>query len=204
MSARVRVYFEGESFLRQGFSEFVRKANGNQAADHITFVACGSRARALKMFALAHSEHHGAVNLLLVDAEEEVNSGSAWEHLESLRECRLLKPDCARENSAHLMVQIMEAWFLADKEALGDFYGQRFVPNRLPRRADVENVPKKEVLASLRSATGKTGKGKYNKTVHAPELLARISPGKVRQCSGYCDLFLSAILPVERGTQERK
>ena len=39
----------------------------------------------------------------------------------------------AEENQCHLMVQVMESWFFADKDKLAEFYGQNFNRNALAK-----------------------------------------------------------------------
>lgn len=85
------------------------------------------------------------------------------------------------------MVQLMETWFLADRAALRAYYGSRFRQDRLPGNPRVEDVSKDDVLRGLRRATEDTRKGVYHKTRHAPEILAHLDPGWVRQAAPACD-----------------
>ena len=57
------------------------------------------------------------------------------------------------------MVQTMEAWIVADVDALKRYYGQNFNTGLLPRATDLESVAKSEVEDSLRRATKHAGKG---------------------------------------------
>ena len=77
------------------------------------------------------------------------------------------------------MVQLMEAWFLADREALQGYYGPRFNNNVLPNNPQPERVLKGDVLDRLREATRGTPKRVYDKTAHAPVLLNRLNPAAV-------------------------
>lgn len=45
------------------------------------------------------------------------------------------KPKGARETDCHLMVQVMESWFLADREALSRFFGEGSHDNVLPAQS---------------------------------------------------------------------
>jgi hypothetical protein len=85
------------------------------------------------------------------------------------------------------MVQSMESWFLADKEALQAYYGNDFNVNSLPRRPDIEAIPKRDVLAALENATHLTKPGSYHKTRHGFDILGRIDPTKVREASSFAD-----------------
>ena len=84
-----------------------------------------------------------------------------------------------RNNRAFFMVQLMEAWFLADRETLTGYFGSRFRVNSLPRNPNVEEIPKQDVLDGLHSATRECGRGVYNKTNHAAELLEQLNPAAV-------------------------
>ena len=84
-----------------------------------------------------------------------------------------------RTNHAFFMVQLMEAWFLADRETLTGYFGSGFRVNSLPRNLNVEGVPKQDVLDGLHSATRECRKGVYSKTKHAAGLLELINPTAV-------------------------
>ena len=128
--------------------------------------------------------------LHFVDSEAPVADGqSSWEHLKVRDgwDC----PSSATDDNAHLMVQCMESWFLADRETLAVFYGQGFNPNALPKQTNIEKIPKNDVNQGLDAATRYTKtKGKYHKTRHGFEILALIAPHKVRQVSEYADRLL--------------
>ncbi len=124
--------------------------------------------------------------MLLVDSEEEVNAGS-WDHLRSRVGDGWIKPNGATDENAHLMVQVMESWFLADQETLTAYYGQGFLANSLPKQHDIETIPKARVYSTLEHSTRPTQKGRYHKTRHGFELLEQINPRLVRAKSGHAD-----------------
>ena len=129
-------------------------------------------------------------NLLLVDSETAVNA-NPWEHLSDRESDNWNRPAGASEDQAHLMVQVMESWFLADKNALADFYGQGFLRKALPQQPNIEEIARQDVLKKLRHASKPTQKGEYHKTRHGFELLELIEPGLVRAASHHADsLFL--------------
>jgi hypothetical protein len=104
------------------------------------------------------------------------------------------KPPDATEGQAHMMVQCMEAWFLADKDLLREYYGQHFGASALRRQPNVELIEKPDVEASLRQATRRTTKGPYQKSSHAFALLALIDPAKVRAASPHAALFFDTLM----------
>jgi hypothetical protein len=77
------------------------------------------------------------------------------------------------------MVQCMEAWLLADPEALAGYYKRGFRGRSLPIQPDLEVAPKLRVYDELAKATRGTSKGEYAKIRHASALLALIDPEQV-------------------------
>ncbi len=125
--------------------------------------------------------------LLLVDSEGPVADGhSAWQHLKARLYDNWDKPPNAGDGSAFLMVQFMETWFLADKNALCTVFGQDFNPNALSAWADLEKVPKDTVLRALRRATN----GRYQKGDVSFKLLAEMDPHLVANDCPHAQEFL--------------
>jgi hypothetical protein len=191
----VRIYVEGggdtrvtRSQCREGFAAFFRKALPDANQPQVR--ASGSGREALGDFATALAQAEDSPPLLLVDSEGPVEQfGKPWHHLET--KLKWSKPDGATDDHAHLMVQCMESWFLADRGALTSFYGQGFTENSLPRNAKVEEVPKEDVLSGLRQGTRNTKtKGEYHKTRHGFDVLALIAPAKVRGAAPHADRLL--------------
>jgi hypothetical protein len=88
------------------------------------------------------------------------------------------------------MVQAMEAWFHADKDALEAFYVRDFRKSALTQRADVEKISKKDLFDGLKRATKDCQKGEYSKGDHSFKILALVDPAKVRDASGYAERLL--------------
>ena len=93
-------------------------------------VACGSRNDAYDSYctAIANAGQND-FPILLVDSEAAVTQ-EPWDHLKARDNWD--RPDNAIDEHAHLMVQCMEAWFVADRELLARFFGQGFSENPLP------------------------------------------------------------------------
>ena len=121
--------------------------------------------------------------VLLVDSEGPVAEGSGpWSHLEASDGWD--RPEDATDENAHLMVQCMEAWFLADRSCLATFFGQGFDPNALPGNRNLEEVAKTDVLRGLKKATRQCRpKGEYGKGRHSFDLLSEIDPASVMDAS---------------------
>jgi hypothetical protein len=145
-------------------------------------IASGSRDAAFKDFCSALKKHREDFIVLLVDSEEGVNTG-VWQHLSARVGDNWRRPAGAVDDQAHLMVQVMESWFLADQDALADYYGQKFLRGSLPRQPNIELIAKEEVFSTLRHASKPTQKGEYHKTRHGFDLLELMSPNLVRAVS---------------------
>ena len=152
----------------------------------------GSRQQTFDRFAKEVANPRPAtVPLLLVDSEAPVEAGhSVWQHLHA--HDRLTKPVDAGDDDAFLMVQIMETWFLADRDALRRYFGPRFVENALERWTELEQVPKAEVLDALRRATAGCAKP-YAKGRVSFELLAQIGPARVEAACPHAKTFLNRL-----------
>lgn len=199
----VRIYMEGggdtsntRGRLRQGMGEFLRelKAKCRDSRRNWNLVLSGGRNEAIEHFADAHRHARpGELVVLLVDSEGPVSASSPAAHLraEGGRMGRLLKG--APDDAIHLMVQTMETWIVADREALAAYYGQHFAAGALPPADDLEAVLKRDVARALGNATRKTLKGAYHKTRHAGNLLARIDPAKARRRCRHCDRLFSVL-----------
>lgn len=162
-------------------------------------IACGSRRDAYDSFCTTIDTGENA--LLLVDSESPVATNcqpgnpenwQPWRHLKNRTGDQWDKPATAEDKDCHLMVQCMEAWFLADRENLEKFFGQGFKANSLPAvENQIESVVKNDVYRSLSDATKncKT-KEKYGKGEHSFKLLALISPGQVAKASPWAKRFI--------------
>ncbi|MGB7723574.1 MAG: DUF4276 family protein, partial [Bryobacteraceae bacterium] len=101
--------------------------------------------------------------------------------------------DVRSKDTVFWMVQCMEAWFLADAEALRRYYGKNFRENAVRLNPKVEEIPKSDVFEALKTATKGTSKGPYHKTKHAPFLLRLINPALVKQSSGHCRRLFESV-----------
>ena len=143
--------------LRRGLGKFIEKAGLQGKMPRM--VACGSRNDAYHSFRTA--QDRGEPAMLLVDAEGPVSTSEPWQHLKARDGWN--RPDGATDDQCHLMVQVMESWFLADADALESFYGRDFERRALPARPNIEQVSKRDVRNGLASATRNTTKGSYDK-----------------------------------------
>lgn len=175
--------------FRKGWRMFFEAAG---VGDRTKIVRCGGRQQAFKRFVAAVRDLRGnTLPLLLVDSEGAVQFGhSPWQHL--LARDRWQKPDEANDDQAFLMVQFMETWFLADRDGLRRYFGERFSDQAIRRWPELEAVPKETVLRALERATAACGKG-YSKGKVSFELLGHIDPARVKAACPHADALLAKL-----------
>jgi|WetSurSiteA1Bulk_404760.scaffolds.fasta_scaffold00006_2 hypothetical protein len=185
MVKEITIYVEGggndnqrlAKECRRGFSEFFKKLG-----IRTKIVACGGRDNAHHRFCVGLKRNEDC--FLLVDSEQPVkNNIDVWQYVK-LRD-NWEKPNKATDEHLHFMVECMEAWFMADKDTLARYYGKNFNQNALPKRADIENIFKSELEATLEKATRYTTKGEYDKGKHSFDILSKIDATKVIDNSFY-------------------
>lgn len=195
----VRVYVEGAgdykhtdnaTACRRGFQELFKKLGLPE--NRLSVIACGSRFQTFNDFRKAVRQHPGDFVILLVDSEGRVVAPSAWTHLNASD--RWQRPAGTIDDQAHLMVQCMEAWFMADREALTEFYGQGFLAGSLPGQPNIEQIPKRSLLPVLKHASKQTTKGSYHKTRHGFALLALINPQSLRNASPHAGRLFDVLI----------
>ena len=131
--------------------------------------------------------------MLLVDSEAPVAAGTEpWRHLKDRDGWD--RPAGADDGHVHLMVQCMEAWFLADRATLAAYFGDGFSENSLPRRTDVEEISKQDLESGLNAATRNSRpKGAYRKGRDSFSILADLDPDKVANASPHAKRFLETL-----------
>jgi len=191
----IRLYIEGggdskdgKAMLRRGFAGFLGALRDTAREKRVEWriVVAGSRQNTLDAFRLACRIHAEAFNLLLVDSEDCV-SIAPHEHIRRHDKVNVPADQC------HLMVQIMEAWIVADRDAVRRFYGQGFVESALPATKDVESIAKDALLKGLENASRRTQKGTYHKIHHGAALLERVDSLLVRQSAPHCQRLFTTV-----------
>jgi uncharacterized protein DUF4276 len=205
MVNEIRIYVEGggdqsdsKAAIREGFNNFLRPLRDLARAYRTrwSLTACGGRTAAFEAFRRAVEDYPDSFLVLLVDSETPVVAGP-WSHLRE-RDGWGSK-DFAEEN-CHLMVQTVEAWLVADPDALARFYGQGFQRGSLPKRQNVEEIAKGDLNRALDRATSRTQKGRYHKISHCADLLGLLDQNRVRSRARHCDLLFTALEARIRGT----
>lgn len=174
--------------LQQGFDSLLKELKELARAKKISFkvIPSGSTDETYEEFIFSIKHSSQSFNLLLVDSDKPLEDKDTPKiFLQREKKWDLKKVE---ENQCHLMVQIMESWFLADSETLKSFYGQKFNSNAIPKTKDIEKILKDSVESSLDSATKNTQKGIYseNKLKHSSELLAKLSVEIIKVRAKHC------------------
>ena len=189
--ATVKLYIEGggeqnrlKRECRRAFASFFESTGFRGRMPRL--VACGSRNEAFRDFCSSQksADRSNKIAFLLVDSEDAVLGdlqNRPWEHLRNRDQW--VQPETATNEQVHLMIQCMESWFLADKEALRRFFGQGFNSNALPNNSNIERIVKSDVLRSLENATRNSQKGSYGKGAHSFKILEEIDATKVVNAS---------------------
>jgi Domain of unknown function (DUF4276) len=194
----IRIYCEGggdgpgtKDPFKEGMSKFLKPLIDLLRSKRIRFylIPCGGGSEAYKDFKIAISIHRDAFNVLLVDSEGPV-AKNPWKHLRDRDNWDA--PGCD-EDQCYLMVQTMEAWLIADLDALKKFYGQGFNARAIPKNPDVEKIPKDQLEPALKQASRNTQPGEYQKIRHGAKLLAMLDSAKVRKASPHCDRLFSEL-----------
>ncbi|MEK7875949.1 MAG: DUF4276 family protein [Pseudomonadota bacterium] len=175
--------------LRQGLDHLLGEVKSKARAKRFGWklVCAGGRQKAYDAFINALRTNEDAINVLLVDSESPIaaetgdSARDARERVAHLAARDGWDLEAAPAERIHLMVQCMEAWIVADPEALAHFYGQRFARRSLPARKNLEEDPAPDIYDKLARATRNTQKGEYGKIRHASHLLQRIDATKVAQ-----------------------
>lgn len=194
ISGHVTIYVEGGSKgalvteCRRGFNQFFTRAGLKGHMPKV--IPCGPRGEAFKNFCIALKNHSpDDFPLLLVDSEGPV-SETPWQHVLHRVGDGWQKPDGAVDAHLHFMMQMMEAWFLADVAALAAYFGPKFQAKKLPKNKSIESVPKNDIESSLDAAAQDTPKGTYKKGRDSFEILSKLNPQLVAESSPHAKRFL--------------
>jgi hypothetical protein len=184
----IRIYFEGDDCLRPGFRIFLRQIDQAARASglKLLLVSAGTGDKPIRDYETALKSNPDLINVLLLDSESPLGP-------DCLRQQRLQPFD---QNRIFWMVQLMEAWFLADPDALSKYYKKDFRKDALRGNPRIEEIPKVDIEAKLKQATRETGKGSYHKTDHAPGILALLDPERVRHASPACNRLFDQLLEI--------
>jgi hypothetical protein len=203
MIKEIQIFIEGGSKgqnrassqkLRLGFLQFFDELNQIARSKSIKFkpIICGSTDETFRIFRYENAKADNSFLCFLVDSDKPLEADDTPKNFLEREKKWDLKN--IADNQCHLMVQLMESWFLADIETLKIFYGQNFKHNAIPKQPNVEKIAKLDVEKSLDKATNETSKGKYHKIKHGAELLGKIETDKVKEKAAHCNRLFETIV----------
>ena len=125
------------------------------------------------------------VNVLLVDSEGPIPDTTSA--IRSLRAQSIWdgSVDCD-DDQVNLMVQAMEAWFIADPQALINHFGQDFGIKALPSPQNAESVSPSDLTTAIREGLRNSGRRRYDKVTDGMKLLQLVDHVELRR---YCRHF---------------
>jgi hypothetical protein len=186
----IHIYFEGSRLLKPGFDKFFVLLHERAQANRCKLRLIAGEGHAPQDFKDAIEGHPECWNVLLIDSERPHSLDLAG------LLCRRIGLNQDYVVSIFWMVEMMESWFYADKDALARFYGRDFRRSALSANLNVERISKSDLRNGLHNATKDTLKGSYydNKAVHGSQVLALIDSGLVRKAAPNCARLFDAIL----------
>ena len=180
--------------FRRGWQRFFNKAGVD--GQILEIAVGGGQEEAFKLFS-KQLAFHGLQQtteskpLLLVDSEEPVASGNTvWQHLQTRSHNSFQRPAGADDQSAYMMVQAMETWFIADLTALQHFFGVQFDASVFENFPALETILKEDALEKLRQSSFKC-KPRYRKSKVSYDLLAQINPDTVADACPHANQLLT-------------
>jgi hypothetical protein len=187
-ATEIRLYVEGggnsesRKKLRKSFRAFLEKGEERikRESARLRIIFCGSKSDTYDNFKYSLSDHRQAFNILLVDSDGPKElSQNCWQYLgwNALG---------TNESHCHLIVQEMEAWFIADIETLKNFYGRRLKEKAIRNH-------KVEEIANPKEALRKACQDTYHEIDHAADLLGRVDAAKVRKVSPHCNRLFETL-----------
>lgn len=183
---KIKLYIEGggdssvqDTEFRAGWTAFFKRAGLDALRKMPRPIRGGGREQTFDAYCTAvKTRKAGELPLLLVDSEDVVQAGhDAWQHLKARD--KWTKPQDAGKEDAFLMITCMETWFIADREALKDFFKGCWNDKALPKWTNLEKVERKKAFAALEKATATCGDRQYAKGKVSFELLKVIDPKKI-------------------------
>lgn len=189
MFDEIHIYYEGDASLKEGFDVFFRSLRDRARERRCSFRTIPAKGNSVRDFGIAIKNNPQAWNILLKDSEGPYAGGL------SVSLCTKNGWTQSHAASIFWMVEMMESWFHADKDALQRFYGSKFRRSALKANPNVEQISKKDLIDGLKAATKNIKNRRYddNKTTDGPKLLAAINPEVVQEAAPNCKKLFDAV-----------
>lgn len=183
MVAEIAIHFEGSSGLRPGFHKLFERHVRRARRQRFRFklIAGGSRTETVKGFLWSCAAWPTVLNVLLIDSEAPVAHAASM--IRTLRNESFWDRDVdCGDDQIHLMVQAIEAWFVADQQAFIKYFGRDFNSNALPSPQNAESTSPNELMAAIRNGLRRTQRRRdYDKVSDGLKLLQLIDEDTVSQ-----------------------
>ena len=186
MVRQVVIHFEGSDKLRVGFGKLFENHRERARRNGIRFktIAGGPNAETVKGFLRSCRLNPSDLNVLLIDSERP--APNAAEAIRALRSSSYWDASVApkEDERINFMVQAMEAWFIADRQAMASHFGNGFRCGSLPNPQNAESTSPNGLTESIDQALRAIGgrrRKKYDKVRDGARLLALIDEATVRQ-----------------------
>jgi hypothetical protein len=183
MVTELRIYFEGDKLLKPGFHKFLNEIVNVARAQRCRLQLVATEGTPVDDYRDALKAHPNAWNVLLLDSDARIDSP-----LEQL--CRRKGIEPSNSGSVFWMVQIMESWFLADTHVLTSYFGESIREGN----ANVEEIPKIDVLQRLDRAAHRKFDRRYHKITDGVKLLETTNATRVRKAAPNCERMFTSIL----------
>ena len=185
MVRRVTIHFEGDGKLKPGFRKLFARHADRARGNRIRFnlISGGPNAETVKDFLRSCRQNPSDLNVLLVDSEGP--APSVADAIQKLRSQSYWDASAAVDDGQiNFMVQAMEAWFIADPQALARHFGNSFNAGGLPNPRNAETISPKDLTDSIDQALRGVGgrrRREYDKARDGARLLELIDEAAVRR-----------------------
>lgn len=166
---------EGRRRLGRAMEVFLRKVTQRK----LRVFPLGGRSEVIRQFRKHASTEE--VRLLLVDSEQPVQAATPAGYARHLASEGGLLPE--PHDHLHLMIQCMESWLIADRDAWERLYGPD-AARALPGTCETDDLEKRDVLSAVQRALELGSRhGRYRKLEDGPKVLERLDPNAVARRS---------------------
>lgn len=189
MVKEIRFHVEGHPRLHSGFQKFLSEIREAARRRGVGWTLTMAQGQAVRDFMKGLRTQPDAFHVLLMDSEGSAD-GQLREDLHRRSDWSPPRGNTVSPEQEQWMVQVMESWFLADRDALRAYYGARIRESSLPQNPQIEQISEQDVLEGLTRATG----GDYHKGADAPRILELLKPGQVRARAPHCRRLFDTLL----------
>jgi hypothetical protein len=205
---KAKIYIEGDKRLKSGFRKFFDKyfnkhfqCSSNKTVEKLIL----TDRQPIKDFLLGIRNDRRKLHfhVLLMDSDV-LGEGDPVKNVRNVSkdEWKKAKSIVINDDQLYFMVQNMEAWFMADTNALVGYYGSKLEVDKLPKHTIVEDIPAEDIETKFKAITrGLSNRMNYynNKPKHGSEILSRLDPEKVIKAAPHCERLFNTLTTLPKG-----